>query len=273
MNNKKLIKIENENKFYFMNELNLNSIREDIRINIDDYKNIENDIKKLTELRNRNVILYKGFKYNEKRSVCSIYMECFKNENLHDVITRRIRDHNDFTNEEICTYISEICNGLKYIHNKKIIHKKISTSNIYIGDENQLIVGDIGISYKTDYTGKYVISLPSYRAPELWLYLPTPYTESSDIFAFGCVLYEIYTLNKLYDGESDEIIKNKIMDSSFQIEFKRIDKKRIPEIEELIVKMIDKNYLNRISLNDVDEVRKLCEISILFYIYRYKCNR
>ena len=86
--------------------------------------------------------------------------------------------------------------GLNYLHQKKILHRDIKTKNIFIKDNLTVKIGDFGIAKILNSTSSYAhtfIGTPYYISPELCK--DQPYNDKSDVWALGCVLYELCTLN------------------------------------------------------------------------------
>lgn len=60
--------------------------------------------------------------------------------------------------------------ALEYIHNRKVVHRDIKTSNILMCESGFIKIGDFGISKMLDTTSevcKTFIGTPYYLAPEL----------------------------------------------------------------------------------------------------------
>jgi len=51
-----------------------------------------------------------------------------------------------FTENEISSWFVQILLSLQYIHQKKILHRDIKTSNIYLTGSNTIKLADFGIS-------------------------------------------------------------------------------------------------------------------------------
>ena len=140
--------------------------------------------------------------------------------------------------------IKQICLGLKEIHESNIIHRDISPDNIFIDEENLKIkIGDFGISTISQYShssvGKY-----KYMAPEMQLEegdenQKVRYNKSVDIYALGCVLYELFTFRNYFDDR----IRNKI--EKINLEF--YDEKW----QKLIDSMLAIKYHERPSIEEV----------------------
>lgn len=73
-------------------------------------------------------------------------------------------------------------------------------------------MGDFGVSRHLDHVfTRTQLGTPGYMSPEMWS--GQPYSLSSDIWALGCVAYELCALTQLFTGESEEEIRDKILHS------------------------------------------------------------
>ena len=89
----------------------------------------------------------------------------------------------------------ETCAALAYAHNLSpgVVHRDIKPANLFICTGGQVKVTDFGIAKavsgtRLSATGSWIGTLP-YMAPEQWLGEPAAF--SNDIWAVGCVLYEL----------------------------------------------------------------------------------
>ncbi len=67
--------------------------------------------------------------------------------------------------------------------------------------QRMIKLGDFGISKIMDGTSEYArtcIGTPYYLSPEVWE--NRPYNNKSDIWAMGCVLYELTTLRHTFEA-------------------------------------------------------------------------
>jgi serine/threonine protein kinase len=97
--------------------------------------------------------------------------------------------------EEVARIGRETCAALAYAHglDPGVVHRDIKPGNLFICDSGQVKVTDFGIAKAIGGTnlsvaGSLIGTLP-YMAPEQLLGEPT--TFSNDIWAVGCVLYEL----------------------------------------------------------------------------------
>jgi eukaryotic-like serine/threonine-protein kinase len=101
----------------------------------------------------------------------------------------------------------QILKGLDFLHNLKInnqekgiIHRDIKPANIYL-NENHLVIGDLGHAKSLDTmlpnasNSNRAFGTNNYMAPEAY---NTKRTIKMDIWSFGCILFELFNLEKLF---------------------------------------------------------------------------
>src|SRR5215467_8637707 len=95
-------------------------------------------------------------------------------------------------------YGSQIVAALVEAHGKGIVHRDLKPGNIMIGKSGVKVL-DFGIAKseqdETVTSSKMVIGTPGYMAPEQREGKPTD--ARTDIYAFGCVLYEMLTCERI----------------------------------------------------------------------------
>lgn len=113
--------------------------------------------------------------------------------------------------ERVVRISSQVCDGLSLAHSKGVIHRDLKPSNIMLlkdgQDEVKLL--DFGIAKLLPQSGIQSQSLtasgevfgtPLYMAPEQILGFPTD--ARSDIYALGCVIYEVLCGSPPFTGHS-----------------------------------------------------------------------
>ncbi len=107
-----------------------------------------------------------------------------------------------FTESQIKTLIIQLFSALQYLHENGIIHRDIKLSNLLYNSFGQLKLADFGLGRK--YTSKInaltpVVVTLHYRSPELLMNC-TNYDYAIDIWAVGCVIFELFTNEVLFNG-------------------------------------------------------------------------
>ncbi|KAG5849732.1 hypothetical protein ANANG_G00074840 [Anguilla anguilla] len=100
-----------------------------------------------------------------------------------------------FPEDQILDWFVQICLALKHVHDRKILHRDIKSQNIFLTKDGTVQLGDFGIARVLNSTvelARTCIGTPYYLSPEICE--NKPYNNKSDIWALGCVLYEMCTL-------------------------------------------------------------------------------
>ena len=196
------------------------------------------EINILSTFNSEYIVKYYDSKINN--DYIEILMEYGGATNLKKFIEDH-KDKNHLIEEEIIEYIIfQICLGLKEIHKKNIIHRDLTPENIFIDEFNKIKIGDFGVSKKLATSKAYVYTKTGkyhYNAPEIEL--EERYTNKVDIYAFGCIIYELFTLNKYY---IDKIINEKDC---------KIDTNcYTTKWQKLIDLLLEKNYKKRLNIEE-----------------------
>jgi len=151
----------------------------------------------LRQLDHAHIVSYKS-SFIEK-GVLIIVMEYWEVGDLSYHIKKKKAKNEYFTEDEILNWFIQIAISLEYIHGRKVIHRDIKTSNIFLTGNNTVKLGDFGISRVLESTNEAamtVVGTPYYMSPEVWE--SKPYTFKSDVWALGWVLYELWTLQHAF---------------------------------------------------------------------------
>ncbi|XP_076872459.1 serine/threonine-protein kinase Nek1 isoform X2 [Brachyhypopomus gauderio] len=121
-----------------------------------------------------------------------------------------------FPEDQILDWFVQICLALKHVHDRKILHRDIKSQNIFLTKDGTIQLGDFGIARVLNSTvelARTCIGTPYYLSPEICE--NKPYNNKSDIWALGCVLYEMCTLKHAFEAGNMKNLVLKIIRGSY----------------------------------------------------------
>mmetsp|Transcript_5619 Transcript_5619/g.4283 ORF Transcript_5619/g.4283 Transcript_5619/m.4283 type:complete len:138 (-) Transcript_5619:288-701(-) len=122
-------------------------------------------------------------------------------------LIKKCKNDKDFVSEDVIWKIFfQIILALNECHNRKegkILHRDIKPGNIFLDGQNNIKLGDFGLSRMLSVESQYALSnvgTPYYMSPEQ--IHEERYNEKSDIWSAGCLLYEIITLRPPFEASN-----------------------------------------------------------------------
>ncbi|HWL07300.1 MAG TPA: protein kinase, partial [Planctomicrobium sp.] len=158
----------------------------------------ERELEVLKTLRHPNIVRCFGGVCEDKRHFYA--MELLEGGSLED----QLRKRGKFAWEQVIQYGLQMCEALKCSHEKGVIHRDVKPSNFLLTPSGQLKLSDFGLasvsaSHKITAAGKTAGTF-LYMAPEqIRGHEVTPRT---DLYALGCVLFELTTNDVPFLGET-----------------------------------------------------------------------
>jgi len=196
-------------------------------------ENALNEIRILASVKNKNVISYKEAFFDEKDSSLGIVMEYADKGDLFQLITERKKTKNYFTEQEVWKIFIQLLNGLKALHDFKILHRDIKSANVFLFKGGICKLGDLNVSkVARKGLGYTQTGTPYYASPEVWE--EKPYDSKSDVWSLGCVMYETITLRPPFQAKSMEELYKKVMRGNYP----RIPTKYSEDLSDAIKLMI-----------------------------------
>lgn len=128
-----------------------------------------------------------------------IAMELVEGRDLSDIITLR----EPMALERKLDLVIEVLDGLHFAHQRGVIHRDVKPSNVRVMPDGRVKIMDFGIArlQSADASGSgAIVGTPTYMAPEQ--ITNGAITPATDVFAVGCMLYELLSFHKPFEGES-----------------------------------------------------------------------
>ena len=168
-------------------------------------------------------------------------------EDLSKKIQRQKNLKQYFEEKQIIDWFIEICEGIKFIHDKKILYKNLNPENIFLTKDNHIKLGDFGIDkYLSQTKGK--IGIGSYLSPEI--IKGENYNYKNDIWNLGIILYELTQLKHPFE-DKEISYENKIKKIEKGEFFEFVNTNYSVKILNLIQSLLKVNPNERLNMNDI----------------------
>ena len=171
--------------------------------------NTKNEAVILSRINNKYIVKY--YDSYQDKEYFKILMEYCEGTDLRKFINNH-KNKNELIDEKIIyKIVFQLYIGLRYIHKNKLIHRDLKPENIFLNSNNENKIGDFGITkqlylgnnYANTFTGTLL-----YMAPEELN--NQKYNNKVDIWALGCIIYELLTLNICFESNGLPDLINKI---------------------------------------------------------------
>ena len=163
--------------------------------------------------------------------------------------------------------------GLADIHKMKILHRDLKTLNIFLKHGLEVKIGDLGVAkvLSKNSFAQTVIGTPYYLSPEICQ--EKPYNDKSDVWALGCILYELCTFKHPFEAKHQGGLIYKILNNKPE----PINSYYSKELGNLIFMLLDKNSKSRPScieiLNNNMVINKIKEFGLIDYVKKINRSR
>ena len=156
------------------------------------------EIKLARKVRHRNVCAIHD--YGQDQGLLYISMEMVEGVDLK----RTLRDGGPLTPERAFDVSMQIAEALQAVHDAGIVHRDLKTPNIMIDAAGSARLMDFGVAKRlgegTFTTTGHVVGTPEYMSPEQGQ--GHAVDGRSDVYALGVVVYEIFTGEVPFRGET-----------------------------------------------------------------------
>lgn len=159
------------------------------------------EISLLLSLRHRNIVQLEEIVVGNHLDSIFLLME-YCEQDLASLLDNMQKP---FAESQVKCIMLQVFRGLKYLHQKYIVHRDLKVSNLLMTDTGCVKIADFGLAKKYGVplqvmTSKVVTLW--YRAPEL-LFGSKIHTTAVDMWAAGCILGELLIHKPLLPGRSE----------------------------------------------------------------------
>lgn len=231
------------------------------------YVNIEKHA--LNRLSNRMGIISLYFTFQDKDSLYFV-LDYASNGELLSLIKK----HGTLNEDCVRYFGAQILDSIKFMHENGVIHRDIKPENILLDDKFRIQITDFGTAkllekrlqndeeeYPVDVRAKSFVGTAEYVSPEL---LENKYCgKSGDIWAFGCIVYQMIAGKPPFKAANEYLTFQKItkLQYAFSAGFPTVIRDLIKQILVLqpsrrasIQNIQDHYFFQSINFNDFDQI-------------------
>ncbi len=229
-------------------------------------KNIENEANLLKELNSKYIVKY--IESFEKDNFLNIIMEYCDQGDLGLLLKTKKKTNQLIAEKWVWKLFLQISIGLAYLHKKNILHRDLKSLNIFLKGEFEVKIGDLGVAKKLEKQkfAKTFIGTPYYLSPEICE--DREYNDKSDVWALGCILYELCSYKHLYEANSQGALILKIMTAPIP----QISNCYSEQLRNLLKDILIKDDRKRPSVKDILNMNSVVENAKKFGLYKDVCD-
>jgi len=198
------------------------------------------NLVKATETSHPNIVTFFALE-EDKNNTTYFIMDYESGISLKEYVEKREAEgQRSFTNQEIYNIAIPLLDGLEHIHKVGVYHQDIKLDNILIKEDGSPVLLDFGASvilYDEETKRYFNAATPRYAAIEqINVDQPPKINQTTDIYAFGVLLYKLITdtfppkskerIDAINKGEKDPYIP--------------LENQKLPGYDKHLLKAVDK---------------------------------
>ena len=214
-------------------------------------QNIVSEVNILRELHHPNIVRYYDRIIDKKNTKIYIIMEYCEGGDI-GLLIKRLKKTKEYIPEEIIWKIfTQLILALLECHNHKegkILHRDIKPSNVFLDGDNNIKLGDFGLSRMLSNESVFAYShvgTPYYMSPEQIEEMK--YNEKSDIWSLGCFLYEVATFTPPFEATNQLSLALKIKAGKIE----PIPNRYSSDLSKVIMWMLNVNQEKRPNVDEL----------------------
>lgn len=185
--------------------------------------------------------LIEVFDFGEHDGQPFLAMELVQGVTLHELMASVARMETRLPVDIALQIMIELCRGMAYAHGAldahgrplQIVHRDLKPANILINRHGQVKIGDFGIAraesnLEKTLAASVVKGTLRYMSPEQ-ARASLEIDRRSDVFSLGTILYELMTLQPLYNGSGFEAGRRQEQDTTVEARLKLLQHTSYPD--------------------------------------------
>lgn len=173
------------------------------------------EVQVLSSLKHPYIVRYwESFMHDHQ--LC-IMMDYCDGGDLWQCISQCRRNRTQLKEAQVSRWFTQMCLALKYMHEKNVLHRDIKTQNVFLAKRESgglgcVKIADFGIAKVLESHNSFartMVGTPYYLSPEICK--KEPYACPSDVWAVGCVLFELCALRVPFEAQELAQLVQKIV--------------------------------------------------------------
>lgn len=177
-------------------------------------KSVRCEIRLMERMRHPNIVVFHDALDTPKQIY--IIMDFVGGGSLHHFLKKR--PHRRLDDQLAKRLIFQVCQGIKYLHDRHIVHRDVKLENLLLDENGTVKIIDFGFStiVPPGKRLKIFCGTPSYMAPEI--VARKEYSGfCADIWAVGVLLYALLCGSFPFRGQNDRDLYRKIVRGVFHV--------------------------------------------------------
>lgn len=241
------IRRKSDNKLLIAKQLDYSQMSEKSK------QQLVSEVNILREMKHSNVVRYYEYIIDKSSQIITIIMEFCENGDLGSRIlqAKKEKHQTGFSEEFIWRIFTQISLALHDLHKRKeglILHRDLKPANIFLDHNDNAKLGDFGFAKILEDPKDFATTKAGtlqYMPPELLN--ENKYTEKSEIWSLGCILYEMCSFAKPFEATNELALALKIRDGKIE----QIPSKYSNEIRRVIAWCLSINHKERPNAEDL----------------------
>jgi serine/threonine-protein kinase len=186
-----------------------------------------------------------------------------------ETLEKRLKDMGGMDWREAVTLAIEVTRALEAAHGAGLVHRDLKPQNLFLTENNGLKLLDFGVAMaladvasearEKRQKGFAIFGTPEYMAPEQ--VAGEAVDGRCDLYALGCVLYELVTGSRPFEGSSAVIVMGKQLREMPEAPLVRAPERAIPpELDAIVMRALAKAPSERFA--SASEMREALETAL-----------